>query len=72
MLSAILGIAVPVALKLLEYFLDKSKAKKEVWAAFYEFVKKFQAEGAKKSVKLKKSYEAQLARIQAKVKAAAA
>lgn len=52
MLSVILSLIVPISLKVLEYYLDKSKANKET------------------CVKLKKSYEAQLARIQAKLKAA--
>lgn len=64
MLTTILGLAVPVILKLLEWYLDRRKAKKETAEAFYKFVESFQSDGATKSVKIKISYAEQLKRIE--------
>jgi len=57
------GAIITVALKLLEWFLDRSKAKKEIMQRFYEFVKEFDKEGALKSVKLRESYLRQLEKL---------
>lgn len=63
MVTGILNLLVPVALKALEWWLDRTKAKKETAEAFYKFVKQLQADGATKSVRIKISYDEQLERI---------
>jgi len=57
------GAIITVGMKLLEWFLDRAKAKKELMKRFYEFVKEFDKEGALKSVKLRESYKSQLEKL---------
>ena len=62
MILTIIEFLIPVAIKLLGMFLDKKQADKEMMQRFYEFVEKFDKEYFN-SVKLKRSYEAQLERL---------
>ena len=58
------SVIITVALKLLEYFLDKNKASKETLKGFYKFLEKFANDGALKSVKLSDSYKDQLKKLE--------
>ncbi len=40
MWTAIIGLIVPIGLKVLEYFLDKSKENAEMMRLFYDFVER--------------------------------
>lgn len=44
MLSSILGLVIPIGLKLLEYFLSKNKDDREMMELFYKFIDKVQSE----------------------------
>jgi len=68
MLTAILGALIPVILKLVEHFLDKSKAERETIEAFYKFIEKLDKDSTN-SVKLKISYDNQLKKLKAMKKA---
>ncbi len=56
-------VIISVALKLLEWFLNRSAAKRETMKSFYEFLDKFAKDGALKSVKLHDSYKEQLKKL---------
>ena len=56
-------VLITLGLKILEWFLDKSKADKETKARFYEFVEAADKNELLNSVKLRNSYLAQLARL---------
>jgi len=60
------GAIITVALRLVGWFLDKSKADKATMERFYQFVKEFDKDGALKSVKLRDSYKRQLEKLQQK------
>jgi len=68
MLTTILSLAIPVILKLVEHFLDKSKAERETIEAFYNFIEKLDKDSTN-SVKLKISYDEQLKKLKARKKA---
>ena len=56
-------LVITLALKLLEWFLDKSKADKETMERFYDFVEQADKNELLNSVKLRDSYKEQLKKL---------
>lgn len=59
MLTGLLGLIVPIALKALGWYLDSKQANKEMKKRFFEFAEKISGEYLN-SVKLHDSYKRQL------------